>query len=157
MTLAIVVSFAFLISCSGDDEYTSAPPTFSGATVTTLSGNSTIHAGDSVSVVALQKSIGSRLSGRSYNWSATGVTEIKKTTDDGDVSANPSCKFKAPSVAGVYTVTLVGKYNNAGTSMMDVAGYNMSNETTTIKYERTSGGAVYGYYTVTIEQKITVE
>ena len=157
MTLAIIVSLVFFASCSSDDEYTSAPPVFTGATATTLSGGSTIHAGDSVAVSAIQKTIGSNLGGRSYSWSSPTIDGIKKTTDDSEIRVNPSCKFKAPDQAGVYTITLVGIFKNAGTSMINVDGFNTSDETTTIKYERTSGSSVYGTYTVTISHKITVE
>lgn len=111
-----------IISCN-DDEEGCYPPTYQGFRYEP----SVIHAGDSVTITAVQQLKGHRLNATDYNWKLTiqvnnnGVSESKEltykehTNYNGLSDADPvwGVRLPANTEPGIYTCTFSAQFSNS--------------------------------------------
>lgn len=160
--LLLMVSF-LAISCSEETDnpkYRSEPPMLSDITVTSLDGNSEIHAGQRFLATAVQSKLGRLLNTTSYTWTGNSdnVSHAyeKSVIYDNDTH-NPTDTLVA-SAAGTYTITFTGKYNASGNTQIwaQQKGSSFSEE-----FESGDGKVTYFtggllYFTVTATKEVVI-
>ena len=113
LCFAVVCQTVFLVSCSDhtdDEKYQSLPPFFSDMTFRSLHGHSTLSAGDSVVVTAVQSRLGRLLYYATYSWGTAYDTDsVTHAYRSGVVYDNDPADPVDTIVfhrSGTYTVTL---------------------------------------------------
>ena len=125
LCFAVVCQTVFLVSCSDhadDEKYQSLPPFFSDMTFRSLHGHSTLSAGDSVVVTAVQSRLGRLLYYATYSWGTAydtdSVTHAYRSVvvyDNDPADPVDTIVFHRP---GTYTVTFTARYKMSGSHQL---------------------------------------
>lgn len=117
LAFTLVGQTAAFVACS-DHDYQSLPPYFSDMTFTSLHGHSTLCAGDTILVTAVQSQLGRLLYKASYQWSTLDETDSVShkycayvVYDNDPSDPVDTIVFHRP---GTYTVKLTARYMMSG-------------------------------------------
>lgn len=151
---ALTLALAGCSEHADDAKYASLPPQFEDMTFATLTGNTTLQAGDKIVATAVQSKKGRLLNGTTYTWSTSpidGITHgFKRFVIYDNESNNPTdtLTFATP---GTYTVKLEARYKSSGNNQNVDGTTEFEGGRVTYK----TGGLLS--YTVTVEKTVVIK
>jgi hypothetical protein len=120
------VSFSLVLASCTDDDNSSYVPTYKGFAFSRSGkdiAKTDIYVGDTITVTAVQATLGHLINKTTYSWSITSDSLSGKIISTApfyswgaydDNKKDPSCTFVVPAMVNTYTINFVGSFNYSG-------------------------------------------